>query len=72
METIEKLIKMKVLIVGMKVHVVETAMNFIIVSLHRVDAYDLIATVIKDFGDNFYLIKHHVEYTSRAVVLVEN
>jgi ubiquitin-activating enzyme E1 len=66
METMGKLIKMKVLIVGMRGLGVETAKNLILAGPHRVDIYDTTITEQRDLGANFYLTEQHVGTTSRA------
>ena len=71
METMGKLIKMKVLIVGMRCLGVETAKNFILAGPHRVDIYDPTTTEIRDLGANFYLTEHHIGNISRAVTSVD-
>ena len=70
METMGKLIKLKVLIVGMRGLGVETAKNLILAGPHRVDIYDSTITEIRDLGANFYLTEYHVGNTSRAVASV--
>ena len=70
METMGKLIKLKVLIVGMRGLGVETAKNLILAGPHRVDIYDPTTTEMRDLGANFYLAEHHVGNTSRAAASV--
>lgn len=71
METMGKLIKMKVLILGMRGLGVETAKNLILAGPHRVDIYDPTITEIRDLGANFYLTEKHVGSKSRADASVE-
>ena len=71
METMGKLIKMKVLIVGMRGLGVETAKNLILAGPHRVDIYDPTTTETRDHGASFYLSKLHVGNISRAVASVD-
>jgi ubiquitin-activating enzyme E1 len=67
LETMGKLIKMKVLIVGMRGLGVETAKNLILAGPASVTFYDPNPTTMKDLGANFYLTKEHVAAgTSRA------
>jgi ubiquitin-activating enzyme E1 len=67
LETMGKLIKMKVLIVGMRGLGVETAKNLILAGPASVTFYDLNPTEMRDLGSNFYLTKEHVAAgTSRA------
>jgi len=62
-----KLIKMKVLIVGMRGLGVETAKNLILAGPNSVTFYDPNPTEIRDLGANFYLNQQHVDSkTSRA------
>lgn len=66
METMGKLIKMNILIVGMRGLGVETAKNLILAGPKRVDIYDPTTAEIRDLGGNFYLTEDHVGKTSRA------
>lgn len=66
METMGKLIKMKILIIGMRGLGVETAKNLILAGPNRVDIYDPTTTEIRDLGSNFYLTEQHVGSKSRA------
>lgn len=66
METMGKLIKMKVLLVGMRGLGVETAKNLILAGPKVVDIYDPTITQINDLGSNFYLRDAHVGKVSRA------
>lgn len=61
-----KLIKMKVLIVGMRGLGVETAKNLILAGPQSVDIYDPTMTSINDLGSNFNLRESDVEKRSRA------
>jgi ubiquitin-activating enzyme E1 len=71
METMGKLIKMKVLIVGLRGLGVETAKNLILAGPNRVDIYDPTTVEIRDLGGNFYLSESNVGNTSRAEASVE-
>ena len=66
METMGKLIKMKVLIVGLRGLGVETSKNLILAGPKIVDIYDPTTVDIKDLGANFYLTESHVGHTTRA------
>jgi len=66
METMGKLIKMKVLIVGLRGLGVETAKNLILAGPGQVDLYDPTTVAVNDLGSNFYLTSEHVGSTSRA------
>ena len=65
-ETMGKLIKMKVLIVGARGLGVETAKNLILAGPAQVDIYDPAIVRIEDLGSNFYLTEAHVGKVSRA------
>jgi ubiquitin-activating enzyme E1 len=71
METMGKLIKMKVLIIGMRGLGVETAKNLILAGPKRVVLFDDEPTRLNDLGSNFYLEEKHVGKTSRAQASVE-
>jgi ubiquitin-activating enzyme E1 len=66
METMGKLIKMKVLLVGMRGVGVECAKNLILAGPKSVDIYDPTVVKINDLGTNFYLRDEHVGKVSRA------
>ena len=66
METMGKLIKMNILIVGLRGLGVETAKNLILAGPKRVDIYDPTTTEIRDLGSNFYLTEAHVGSQTRA------
>lgn len=66
METMGKLIKMNVLIVGMRGLGVETAKNLILAGPGSVDIYDPTVTRIEDLTSNFNLKEEHVGKVSRA------
>jgi ubiquitin-activating enzyme E1 len=66
METMGKLIKMKVVIVGMRGLGVEIAKNLILAGPNSVSLYDPDMTRINDLGANFYLEEKHVGKVSRA------
>jgi ubiquitin-activating enzyme E1 len=65
-ETMGKLIKLKVLIVGMRGLGVETAKNLILAGPASVALYDPNIVSINDLGANFYLKESHVGQVSRA------
>jgi ubiquitin-activating enzyme E1 len=66
METMGKLIKMNVLIVGMRGLGVEVAKNLILAGPRSVTIVDDEITKINDLGANFYLEESHVGQVSRA------
>ena len=66
LETMGKLIKMDVLIVGMRGLGVETAKNLILAGPRSVTIYDPTIVAINDLGSNFYLKEEHVGKISRA------
>ena len=65
METMGKLIKMNVLIVGMRGLGCETAKNIILAGPHEVKIFDNSLTTINDLGGNFYLNEEDVGKTRR-------
>lgn len=65
-ETMVKLIKLKVLIVGMRGLGVETAKNLVLAGPAQVALYDPTIVSINDLGANFYLQESHVGKLSRA------
>ena len=71
METMGKLIQMKVLISGMKGLGVETAKNLILAGPGKVTIHDDHVVERKDLGANFYLTEEHVGTTSRARASLE-
>lgn len=60
MEAMGKLIKMKVLLVGLRGVGVECAKNLILAGPASVDLYDPTTVSINDLGSNFYLREEHV------------
>lgn len=66
METMGKLIKMKVLIVGMRGLGVECAKNLILAGPNSVDLYDPSPVRINDLGANFYCRESDIGKNSRA------
>jgi len=66
METMGKLIKMKVVIVGMRGLGIEIAKNLILAGPNSVMLYDPDMTRLNDLGANFYLEEKHVGKVSRA------
>ena len=71
METMGKLMQMKVLIVGMRGIGVETAKNLILAGPHRVDIWDPTVIEVRDLGANFYLNEDMVGKMTRAQGSVE-
>jgi len=65
-ETMGKLIKMKVLIVGMRGLGVETAKNLILAGPQSVTIYDPTPVAWGDLSSNFYTREEHVGKVSRA------
>ena len=61
-----KLIKMNVVIVGLRGNGVEVAKNLILAGPKSVQLYDPEVTALRDLGANFYLEEKHVGNTSRA------
>jgi ubiquitin-activating enzyme E1 len=66
LETMGKLIKMNVLIVGMRGLGVETAKNLCLAGPKSVTIYDPTVVSIADRGSNFYIKQEHVGTTTRA------
>jgi len=66
LETMGKLIKMKVLIVGMRGLGVEIAKNLILAGPKSVDLYDPTQVSIADCGSNFYIKESDAGKTTRA------
>lgn len=66
MEAMGKLIKMNVVIVGLRGNGVEIAKNLILAGPKSVHIYDPEITAIRDLGANFYLTEEHVSKVSRA------
>lgn len=66
LETMGKLIKLKVLIVGMRGLGVETAKNLILAGPAQVDLYDPTVVRVNDLGSNFYARDEHIGKVSRA------
>lgn len=66
METMGKLIKMNVLIVGCRGVGVETAKNLILAGPASVTLYDPVLTQWGDLSSNFYTREEHVGKISRA------
>lgn len=65
-ETMGKLIKMKVLIIGSRGLGVETAKNLILAGPASVDIHDPTTVAVEDLGSNFYLKQEDVGKTTRA------
>ena len=61
-----KIIKLKVLIVGLRGLGVETAKNLILAGPAQVDLYDPTIVRVNDLGSNFYCRQEHVGKVSRA------
>ena len=66
-----KLIKMKVLIVGMRGLGVECAKNLILAGPALVDLYDPTVFSVNDMGSNFYIKEAQIGSTSRAQASVD-
>ena len=66
LETMGKLIKMQVCIVGLRGLGVEVAKNLILAGPKSVHLYDPEITKLNDLGANFYTEEHHVGKVSRA------
>ena len=65
-ETMGKLIKMNVIIIGQRGLGVEIAKNLILAGPASVSIFDTEITKINDLGSNFYMEEGHVGSTSRA------
>ena len=65
MNTMGKLLKLKVLIVGMKGLGVETAKNIILSGSYSVDIHDPTTVKINDLGSNCYLSEADVNNKNR-------
>ena len=65
MDIMGKLLKLKVLIIGMRGLGVETAKNIIISGSHSVDIYDPSLVQINDLGSYFYLSKEDINKKNR-------
>lgn len=65
-ETMGKLIKMNVVIVGLRGNGVEIAKNLILAGPKSVSLYDPEVAAVRDLGANFYLEEGHVGKVSRA------
>ena len=65
MKIMAKLLKMKVLIVGMRGLGVETAKNIILSGSHSVDIHDPTLVKINDLGSNFYLSEEDINKKNR-------
>lgn len=72
LETMGKLVQMKVLIMGLRGLGVETAKNLILAGPKQVVLYDPTLTAINDLSSNFYLNEAHVGKTSRADACVQS
>jgi len=66
LETMGKLVKLKVLIVGLRGLGVETAKNIILAGPASVTLYDPTIARINDMGSNFYLTQVHIGTATRA------
>ena len=71
METMGKLIKLKILILGMRGLGVEIAKNIILSGPNSVTIYDPILTQINDLGSNFYLSEEDVNIKNRDIACLE-
>ena len=61
MEAMGKLVKMDVLIIGLRGLGVETAKNLILAGPRSVTLVDDTPTQMRDLGANFYLTEEHVQ-----------
>ena len=68
LETMGKLVKMKVLIVGMRGLGAEVAKNLILAGPASVDLYDPTLVSLNDLASNFCLREEHVGKATRAEV----
>ena len=66
LKTMGKLMKMKVLIVGLRGLGAETAKNLILAGPQRVDVYDRELVAVRDLGANWFIGLEHVGKVSRA------
>ena len=66
LETMGKLVQMKVLIIGCRGLGVETAKNLILAGPKSVAIYDPTTVTIADRGSNFYIKEQDVGNTTRA------
>lgn len=66
LETMGKLIKMDVLIIGCRGLGVEIAKNLILAGPKSVQIYDPTQVSVADLGSNFYITQEHVGNTTRA------
>ena len=66
LETMGKLVQMKVLIIGCRGLGVETAKNLILAGPKSVSIYDPTTVTIADRGANFYIKEQDVGNTTRA------
>ena len=72
MDAMEKLLKLKVLIVGMRGLGVETAKNIILSGSYSVDIYDPTLVKINDLGSNFYLSEEDISKRNRDEASLAN
>jgi ubiquitin-activating enzyme E1 len=70
-ETMGKLIKMQVVIVGVRGLGVEVAKNLILAGPKSVSLFDPALTEMRDLGSNFYTEEKHVGKVSRAEACLE-
>jgi len=71
MEAMGKLIKLRVLIVGMRGLGVEIAKNLILAGPASVNIFDPTTVRINDLGSNFYCRESHIGKTSRALASID-
>lgn len=71
LETMGKLVKMKVLIIGVKGLGVEVAKNLILAGPAVVDIHDPELVAVEDLGANFYLRDEHIGKTRRDVASID-
>ena len=72
MDIMSKLLKLKVLIIGMRGLGVETAKNIILCGSYSVDLYDPNPVKINDLGSNFYLSSDDINKKNRDEACLKN
>ena len=72
MDIMEKLLKLKVLIIGMRGLGIETAKNIILSGSYKVDIFDPTLVKINDLGSNFYLSEDDVNKKNRDEASLKN
>ena len=72
MDIMSKLLKLKVLIIGMRGLGVETAKNIILCGSYSVDLYDPNPVKVNDLGSNFYLSSDDINKKNRDEACLKN